>query len=45
MVLQKPKSFLIDIQILLLTAYVVLKPNSDILFKVIKNLPKRPNHL
>ena len=41
----KNQSFLIDIQILLLTAYVVLKPNSDILFKVIKNLPKRPNHL
>ena len=41
----KNQSFYLDLKILIITLYVVFKPDSGILFKTIKNLPKIPSYL
>lgn len=38
---QNNKSFLLDIKIILVTLFVIFKPESKIYYKVFKNLPKR----
>ena len=38
---QKNKSFLLDIKLLLITAWIIINPNSRIYDKVFKTLPKR----
>lgn len=42
---QKNRSILLDFQIIFFTAYVILFPKSDIVFKVFKTLPERPEFL
>tara|TARA_Y100000768_G_scaffold367868_1_gene331336 strand:- start:1861 stop:2535 length:675 start_codon:yes stop_codon:yes gene_type:complete len=41
----KNSSFIVDILIIIITAWVILYPKSLIYEKVFKNLPKRPTHL
>ena len=41
----KNQSFYLDLKILIITLYVVFKPDSGILFVAIKNLPKIPSYL
>lgn len=41
----KNQSFSLDLKILIITLYVVFKPDLRILFKTIKNLPKIPSYL
>lgn len=41
----KNQSFFLDLKILIITLYVVFKPDLRILFKTIKNLPKIPSYL
>lgn len=38
---QEHESFLTDIKIIFITAWVILKPNSDIVYKWFKDLPRR----
>ena len=38
---QKKKSFILDLKIIFITAWVILAPNSELYEKWFKNLPKR----
>lgn len=38
---QKKQSFIVDLLIIFITAWVVLNPESDLVYKVFKDLPKR----
>ena len=39
------KSILIDLKLIFLTAWVIIFPNSKLIFKVFSNLPNKPTHL
>ena len=41
----KNQSILIDFKVILLTAWVIIFPNSNIIEYVLKSLPKKPSHL
>ena len=41
----KHKNFFIDLMILILTAWVVIFPSSDLAFRIFKNLPEKPSCL
>ena len=42
---QQKMSFFTDFMIIFLTVWVVLFPKSDLVFKVFKDLPKKPDYL
>ena len=42
---QKNLSFIVDLKIIFLTAWVVLFPKSQLVFKLFKNLPMKPDFL
>ena len=42
---QENVSFISDIKIIFSTAWVIFFPSSDIIFKILKGIPKKPDHL
>jgi lipopolysaccharide/colanic/teichoic acid biosynthesis glycosyltransferase len=42
---QSHLSFYTDFMLIFLTAWVIFFPKSDLIFKIFKNLPARPEHL
>ena len=41
----KNQSFLLDLKLILITAFVIIFPKLDIINKFFKNLPRKPSHL
>lgn len=41
----KNRSMLVDVQLIILTAWVIIFPNSDFVERIFKSLPKKPSYL